>query len=113
VTVSDRPTPRELVQAVREYLQQEVVPGTEGRLSFFGRVAANVLGQIERELELGPELSAKHAARLEGLGVADDAVLAAAIRAGDFDTRYDELAAALRDAVADKLAIANPGYITR
>jgi Arc/MetJ family transcription regulator len=43
--------------------------------------------------------------------VADDAALAAAIRAGDLDDRYAEVAAAVRETVRDKLVVANPRYL--
>lgn len=111
MSISDRPTALELVEAVRGYLTDDVIPGTEGRISFHGRVAANVLAQVAREIELGPALDAAHQARLAALGAADEGALAAAIRNGDFDDRYDELVAALRADVLDKLAIANPGYV--
>ena len=48
------PTTAELVAAVREFLSDDVMPATEGRLQFHARVAANVLAQVERELALGP-----------------------------------------------------------
>ena len=112
MTVSDRPTAAELVEAVREYLEHDVLPSTEGRISCHARVAMNVLAQIERELTIGPELDAAHSARLAVLGAASDEELAIAIRSGALDDRYDEVAAALRAAVRDKLAIANPRYLT-
>ena len=49
-----RPTASELLEAVREFLTSEVRPATTGQLSFHARVAANVLGILARELELGP-----------------------------------------------------------
>jgi hypothetical protein len=105
------PTPAELLEAVREFLEDEVMPGTEGRLRFHARVAANVVGQIERELALGPALAVAHAERLAALGFADDAELAQAIREGALDDRMDEVVAALRAAAVDKLRIANPRYL--
>jgi aminoglycoside phosphotransferase (APT) family kinase protein len=45
-----RPTVRELLEAVRGYLTEDVMPGTTGRLSFHARVAANMLAIAEREL---------------------------------------------------------------
>lgn len=106
----DAPTAAQLVEAVREWLESEVFPAVEGRLQFHTRVAVNVLGMVERELELGPRQADAHARRLETLGVADDCELAEAIRRGAFDDRTEELRAALWEAVHDKLAVANPGY---
>jgi hypothetical protein len=48
-----RPTASELLDAVRGYLTDHVMPGTSGQLSFHARVAANVLAIVARELELG------------------------------------------------------------
>ncbi|WP_119730304.1 DUF6285 domain-containing protein [Thermomonospora amylolytica] len=109
----DAPSAGELVAAVREYLERDVLPGLSGRTRFHGLVAANVLAVVERELALGPAHEAAHRERLAALGHPDDRSLAAAIRAGDLDGRYAELKAALQDAVRDKLAVANPGYATR
>jgi hypothetical protein len=76
-----RPTARELVEAVRGFLMDDVLPNTTGRLSFHARVAGNVLGIVGREL-----------AQQESALTGDDwAALAAAVR--------------------DKLAVANPKHL--
>lgn len=49
-----RPTASELLDAVRGYLTDQVMPGTSGQLAFHARVAANVLAIVARELDLGP-----------------------------------------------------------
>jgi uncharacterized protein DUF6285 len=105
------PSAGELAAALRAFLADEVMPATEGRMSFMARVASNVAAQIERELELGPELTRAHAARLTALGVADDGALAAAIRSGALDARLPELIAALRASTTDRLRIANPRHL--
>lgn len=107
----DVPSAAELMAAVREFLEGDVLAGLEGRTRFHGLVAVNVLGMVERELDLGPGHLAAHRARLAGLGFADDAELSAAIRSGALDGRYGELKSALMDLVRDKLAVANPGYL--
>lgn len=108
----DAPNAMELLESVREWLDREVIPATDGRLRFHARVAANVLAIVEREIDLGPAQADAHATRLALLGVADDTALAAAIRNREFDDRSDELLAALTAAVHDKLAVANPRYLT-
>jgi hypothetical protein len=107
----DAPTAMELLESVREWLDREVIPATDGRLRFHARVASNVLGMVEREIELGPAQEAAHRRRLAQLGVADDAELAAAIRSRAFDDRADELRDLLAETVRDKLAVANPRYL--
>jgi aminoglycoside phosphotransferase (APT) family kinase protein len=64
-----RPTASELLDAVREFLSDQVMPSTTGQLAFHARVAANVLGIVARELELADvpmesDLAANVAARL-------------------------------------------------
>ena len=105
------PTAAELVEAVTEFLRDEVMEESSGRLRFNARVAANVLGIVERELRMGREVAEAHARRLERLGVGDDAELARAIRDGRFDDRMGDLVAELRAATRDRLRIANPRYL--
>jgi hypothetical protein len=107
----DAPTAAQLVEAVREFLEADVLGATEGRVQFHTRVAINVLRMVQRELEAGPGPAEAHAERLAALGVADDAELAAAIRSGALDDRYDEVKAAVWATVRDKLAVANPRYL--
>ena len=91
------PSSAELAHAVREFLEEEVMPATAGRLSFHARVAANVMAQIERELETGLPDTTR------------DADLVKAIRAGsvDFPQAYD----AIRETVVAKLRISNPRHL--
>jgi hypothetical protein len=106
----DRPTAAELLDAVQEYLDRDVAEATTGRVRFHARVASNVVATVAREIELGPAQAVAHRERLAALGFADDAALAAAIRSGGLDDRYDEVKAAVWASVADKLAVANPTY---
>ena len=64
-----RPTASELLDAVSGFLTDDVMPATTGQVAFHARVAANVLGIVAREIELGPapaktELASNVAARL-------------------------------------------------
>jgi aminoglycoside phosphotransferase (APT) family kinase protein len=49
-----RPTASELLDAVRHFLTDQVMPSAGGQVAFHARVAANVLGIVAREIELGP-----------------------------------------------------------
>jgi len=106
-----RPTAAELVEAVREYLETAVMEHSEGGARFEARVARNALAIAERELLMGPEVSSAHTHRLHDLGMGDDAALAAAIRAGDFDDGWEPLATALAASARDQLLVANPSYL--
>ena len=107
----DIPTATQLVEAVREFLERDVMAATEGRVQFHTRVAVNVLGMVERELAAGPAQAITHAEGLARLGVADEAELAAAIRDGRLDDRMAEVTAFVRRTVTDKLLVANPKYL--
>jgi hypothetical protein len=116
----DRPTAVELLESVRGFLTDEVVPVLDGQTAFHARVAAAVLGIVERELMLGPQADAAEHRRLQrllGPGDTDDqdlrtrnAELARRLRGGELDGRRDEVVAHLRATVEDKLRIANPRY---
>jgi hypothetical protein len=109
----DVPSAAQLVESVREWLQNDVLTSTTGRVQFHSRVAINVLAMVERELTMGSRQETDHAARLAELGVASQAELASAIRTGALDDRIDEVVAAVRASVVDKLSVANPGYMRR
>lgn len=95
----DRPTPRELCEAVREFLGTEILPLLDDhRTKFRTIVALNALGIAERELA-ATESPAE-----------PDWELARAIRAG----RPPENAVAiLKELVAAKLRVTNPPYLAK
>ena len=95
----DRPNASELVEAVFEFLADEVLPTADDqRLKFRTLVAMNALGIARRELESDTVL-------LDHGQLAD---LAARIRAGE----TVELAE-LKAHVAAKLRISNPAYLEK
>ena len=113
----DRPTAAQLVTAVCEFLERDVMAATEGRVNFHARVAVNVLNTVTRELELGETFAAAERQRAAALlghdGDADalERELAGAIRSGALDDRDAGLRAHVRATVREKLLIANPGYL--
>ncbi len=105
------PTARELVEAVREWVEGDVRDSTEGHVAFHTRVAANALHMVERELVLGPAHRASHAEGLASLGCSSDDELAARIREGAFDGRAEEVRQILGGMVRSKLEVANPRWL--
>jgi hypothetical protein len=128
--MQDRPDARELLEAVRVFLEEQVVPALEGTHQFHVRVAANVLAIVGREIEQGDDALRMEWRRLgsllrepqetvpEGSAALVEAVrlrnekLAARIRAGlsDDGSWRREVLAHLRATAAERLAIANPKY---
>jgi hypothetical protein len=121
VMPDDRPTAAELVDAVTEFLERDLQPALEGRLSFHTRVAVNALKIVRREMDLGPELDALRNAGLHELLGTDapeaatarelEVELARRIRAGTLDARRPEVLTYLRATLRLQLAIVHPGYI--
>jgi hypothetical protein len=99
--VSDRPTAPELLEAVTEFLAGEILPALDDpRLRFRTLVALNALGIAYRELTSGEP----------GAGDEELRGLARRLRAGD--VRPGDVAA-LKEHVAAKLRVSNPGYLDR
>ena len=107
----DRPTAAELLEALHEWMERDLLPGVDGRLQFHTRVAVNMIDIIRRELELGPDQEVRHQEVLASFGMNDDAELAAAIRDGGFDSNLVEVLNRLRPVVEDKVLVANPRYL--
>ena len=128
--MNDRPTAAELIDAVRGYLEKELLPSlTDARLRFQTLVAANVLAVAGRELAteveyleeewvlldalLGPAEKPARAKEMRPAVERRNRQLCERIRAGEFDEpgRTRELLRALRRVVVRKLEVANPKYL--
>jgi hypothetical protein len=119
----DRPSPSELADAVREFLEAEVLPSVQDpRLRFRLLVAANALSIARRDVEMGDDLAREEVALLRPLGdappagtpreqaLALSAALARRIRRGDVPRGTLE---ALRRIAELKLRVASPRYLER
>jgi hypothetical protein len=124
--MQDRPSFDELLEAVQGFLRDDVMPNTQGRVSFHARVASNAIEWIRRELDHEEEHLSREWEGLDRLiGVAPrpvtlnatrqatvqrNAELAERIRAGEADDGefrtnvFDHLRAVTRD----KLVVSNP-----
>jgi uncharacterized protein DUF6285 len=100
----DRPTPQELAEAVREFLQDEILPILDDhRLRFRTLVAINGLGIAERELWATTPQQLDQQRE-------EDWELARKIRAGDIP---ENAVALLKEQVAQKLRISNPRHLAK
>jgi hypothetical protein len=112
----DQPSIRELVTAVRDFLETKATPELKGHTAFHARVAANALGIVARQLELYGHASEEETKRLSALlghdGPLEDLnrELCACIRAGEFTIETPGLAAHLEATTRDKVAIDQPNY---
>ena len=107
----DSPTAAEIVEAVKEWIERDVMSSSDGRIQFHARVAVNMLDMVMREMELGDAQAKAHASVLASLGAESDGDLSRRIRAGDWDASLRFLVAALRPVVEDKVRVANPRYL--
>jgi hypothetical protein len=104
----------ELLEAVRQFLRQEVLPALDGFTAYNTRVAANALGIVAREMQLGAglaELDAQIAADL-GLAAPTGTVprhIALALRDGTL-TVDERVLSYLKQRTLLAIAIDNPKY---
>jgi hypothetical protein len=129
--MQDRPTVHELLHAVIHFLDEEAVPNLTGSRQFYGRVAANALRTVQRELEHEEEHLMEEWERLNQLLSQEDRpstraglrqairrrteALCQRIRQGEADTGpyQKHVLAHVRESVREKLLVSNPGWITR
>jgi hypothetical protein len=112
----DQPSMRELVEAVRDFLEQKAMPELKGHTAFHARVAANALSIVVRELERGPQSALGEKKRLAALLGHDGTLeelnreLCRRIRSGTFGPDTPGLAEHLTITTREKVAIDQPGY---
>ncbi|HUA34062.1 MAG TPA: DUF6285 domain-containing protein [Candidatus Binataceae bacterium] len=128
--MQDRPTSVELLEAAADFVDREVIPAIQGARQFQVRVVANVMRIVAREIQMEDPVTrneVKALAALLGhekphLHSLDDLhktamklneELSEKIRAGEVDDGAfrAETLKVVRQAVEDKLRIANPRYI--
>jgi hypothetical protein len=130
--MQDRPTDIELIEAVAQFLGDEVIPATtDPRLRFRLLIAANVLKIVRRELALGdtplkhewrqlatllnrPEVEPPSSgSELRTALETSNRDLCARIRAGDADSGpwREAVLAHVQATVIEKLRVSNPRYL--
>jgi hypothetical protein len=114
--MQDEPTPTELINAVADFLRNEITPAIKGHNAFKLRVAINALDLVTRQLELQQGSEAAEAARLSQLLAMQGSLgdmnraLADRIAAGEVDLKTPDLADHLWQTTMDKLAVDQPNY---
>ena len=114
--MQDQPSPIELLEAVRSFIEDQAIPRLEGRAAFHARIAVNALAVVERGLALGPGQDDAERERLEALlgrtGTLDELnrELCRRIRTGEAELDTLGLAKHLRETTLAKLAVDQPRY---
>lgn len=117
----NHPTVGELLEAVRDFLEQRALPELQGRTAFHARVAINALDIVRRELTDGAAAEAAERAGLLALlgDVGEetptgemDRELCRRIRAGEITLETEGLREHLWRTTLDRLAVDQPKYAT-
>jgi hypothetical protein len=114
--MKDQPSMLELVKAVQNFIETKAMPELKGHTAFHARVAANALGIVARELELGPKAANSEKAQLIALlghdGTLDglNRELCKQIRDGNLNIDSNALRQHLELTTLDKIAIDQPNY---
>jgi len=129
--MQDRPTVDELLAAVEHFLDTEIVPNVPGSRGFHGRVSANAIRIVRRELTGEQERLAAEWASLDTvLGTAErpagredlrsalqerNEALCALIRSGDADDgeAARKVFEHVQRTVRDKLTVSDPALLDR
>jgi hypothetical protein len=114
--MQDEPTPTELINAVADFLRNDIAPMISGHNAFKLRVSINALDLVTRQLALESGSDAAEAARLTQLlgmqgSLAElNRTLADLIAKGELDLQTPGLADHLWQTTMDKLAVDQPNY---
>lgn len=112
----DQPSIRELVDAVRSFLETRAMPELSGHTAFHARVAANALSIVVRQLDQSGKSDADELKRLQALTGRNGALdelnreLCRRIRNGEFTLETPGLAQHLEQSTRDKVTIDQPNY---
>ena len=114
--MQDEPTPAELVNAVADFLRNEIAPQITGHNAFKLRVGINALDLVTRQLALEQGSDATETARLKQLLGEDGSLielnraLSDKIAKGEVDLQTPGLSEHLWQTTMDKLSVDQPNY---
>lgn len=112
----DQPSVSELVQAVKNFVDNTAAPNLSGHAAFHARVASNVLATILRDLEARPDNDTAELARLQALLDREgdlemlNRALCADIKSGKITTETDGLLAHLKATAIAQVKVDQPKY---
>jgi Domain of unknown function (DUF6285) len=114
--MQDEPTPKELINAVADFLRKDIAPLISGHQAFKLRVAINALDLVTRQITLEQGGDAAEIDRLSQLLAMQGSLrdlnraLADRITNGELDLETPGLADHLWQTTMDKLAVDQPNY---
>ena len=114
----DHPSVSELVQAVKNFIDDTAAPNLSGHAAFHARVASNALATVLRDLDQRPGAEiAERASLLDLLNVSDEAstdalnaMLSEQIQSGAMTVQTDGLLAHLKATTMAQVEIDQPRY---
>lgn len=113
----DAPSAKELIEAVKTFIDTAAMPQLTGHAAFHARVASNVLATVIREIEQRPSAEAAERTRLQALLNSTETdvdalnrLLCEEIRKGQFDLNSAGLLTHLKSTTIDQLSVDQPGY---
>jgi hypothetical protein len=113
----DAPSAKELIEAVKAFIDKTAAPQLTGHAAFHARVASNALATVLRELEIRPAAEAAEKERLEALLATTEGTIAElnqtlcdAIRNGEMDLSTQGLLPHLKSTTIAQLSVDQPGY---
>lgn len=115
-TSTDMPRTDELLVSVRDFLREDVMSATQGRVNFLSRVASNSIDIVLRELTLGPEHQQRELDRLQVFYQSAEPLdslrwrLVEELRDGQVSLDNEALQNHLRETVVNQIAIDQPKY---
>ena len=114
----DAPSQKELVEAVKTFIEQTAMPNLKGHAKFHARVASNVLATVLREMEIRPQAEQEECERLAVLLGEDPSrpaadlnrKLCSRIRTGEITLATAGLFDHLKTTTISQLSVDQPGY---
>lgn len=113
----DAPSAKELIEAVKSFLDKTAMVQLQGHAAFHARVASNALATVLREMEQRPAAEARERERLQALLNSSETDVSALnralceeIRSGRVDLETPGLLTHLKSTTIDQLSVDQPGY---
>jgi hypothetical protein len=113
----DAPSAKELIEAVKSFIDKTAAPQLTGHAAFHARVASNALATVLREMEIRPAAEAEEISRLQSLlgatgtsAVELNQKLCEEIRAGRMNLSTAGLLPHLKSTTIAQLSVDQPGY---